>query len=82
MGVGFGRRPISSRAQVNIHGPARLAPFVPSNDGRRLRPMTLIDEFFRRCVAIHVARRINGLDVIETLADVMLFVGIPRLHPV
>ncbi len=39
--------------------------------------MTLIDEFSRRCLAIHVARRINALDVIETLADVMLFEGIP-----
>ena len=48
-----------------------------TNDGRRLRLMTLIDEFSRRCLAIHVARRINALDVIETLADVMLFEGIP-----
>jgi putative transposase len=48
-----------------------------TNDGRRLRLMTLIDEFSRRCLAIHVARRINALDVIETLADVMLFGGIP-----
>jgi hypothetical protein len=39
--------------------------------------MTLIDEFSHRCLAIHVARRINALDVIETLADVMLFEGIP-----
>ena len=42
-----------------------------------MRLMTLIDEFSRRCLAIHVARRINALDVIETLADVMLFEGIP-----
>ena len=48
-----------------------------TNDGRRLRLMTLIDEFSRRCLSIHVARRINALDVIETLADVMLFEGIP-----
>ena len=42
-----------------------------------LRLMTLIDEFSRRCLAIRVARRINALGVIETLADVMLFEGIP-----
>ena len=29
--------------------------------GRRLRLMTLIDEFSRRCLAIRVARRINAL---------------------
>jgi putative transposase len=46
-----------------------------TNDGRRLRLMTLIDEFSRRCLAIYVARRINAIDVIETLADVMLFEG-------
>ena len=37
--------------------------------------MTLNDKFCR-CLAIHVARRINALGVIETLADVMLFEGI------
>ena len=34
--------------------------------------MTLIDEFSRRRLAIYVARRINAIDVIETLAAVML----------
>jgi putative transposase len=48
-----------------------------TNDGRRLRLMTLIDEFSRRCLAIRVASRINAIGVIETLADVMLFEGIP-----
>ena len=47
-----------------------------TNDGRRLWLMTLNDKFCR-CLAIHVARRINALGVIETLADVMLFEGIP-----
>ena len=39
--------------------------------------MTLIDEFSRKCLAIHVARRINAIGVIETLADAMLFEGVP-----
>ena len=39
--------------------------------------MTLIDEFTRKCLAIRVARRINAIGVIETLADAMLFEGIP-----
>lgn len=39
--------------------------------------MTLIDEFSRRCLAIRLARRINAVGIIETLADVMLFEGIP-----
>ena len=48
-----------------------------THDGRRIRLMTLIDEFTRKCLDIRVARRINAIGVIETLADVMLFVGLP-----
>ncbi len=40
--------------------------------------MTLIDEFTRECLAIRVARRINSLCVIETMADVMLTRGVPE----
>jgi len=48
-----------------------------THDGRRIRLMTLIDEFTRKCLAIRVARRINAIGVIETLADAMLMNGIP-----
>lgn len=83
------KQPKRSRLWLNDGSCIRLRPAYPShvwsfdfvetrtNDGRRLRLMTLIDEFSRRCLAIRVARRINALDVIETLADVMLFEGIP-----
>jgi transposase InsO family protein len=47
-------------------------------DGRKLRLLTLIDEFTRECLAIRVARWINSFGVIETLADVMLVRGIPE----
>src|SRR4051812_26770676 len=50
-----------------------------THDGRRLRLMTLIDEFTRKCLAIRVARRINAIGVIETLVDAMLFEGTPLL---
>jgi putative transposase len=40
--------------------------------------MTLIDDFTRECLAIRVARRINSLGVIETMADVMLVRGVPE----
>ena len=49
-----------------------------THDGRRIRLMTLIDEFTRECLAIRVARRINSLGVIETLANVRLIHGIPQ----
>ena len=48
------------------------------HDGRKVRLMTLIDEFTRECLAIRVARRINGMGVLETMADVMLVRGIPE----
>ena len=49
-----------------------------THDGRKVRLMTLIDEFTRECLAIRVARRINGLGVLETMADVMLVRGVPE----
>jgi transposase InsO family protein len=49
-----------------------------THDGRKLRLLTLIDEFTRECLAIRVARRINSFGVIETLADVMLIRGVPE----
>ena len=49
-----------------------------THDGRKLRLLTLIDEFTRECLAIRVARRINRFGVIETLADVMLMRGVPE----
>lgn len=49
-----------------------------THDGRKLRLLTLIDEFSRQCLAITVARRLNSLNVIETLAEAMLIYGIPQ----
>lgn len=49
-----------------------------THDGRKVRLMTLIDESTRECLAIRVARRINSLGVLETMADVMLVRGIPE----
>ena len=48
-----------------------------TEDGRSLRLMTLVDEFSRQCLAIKVGRRLNSMDVIETLANAMLEHGIP-----
>jgi putative transposase len=83
------KQPKRSRLWLNDGSCIRLRPEYPNHvwsfdfveaqthDGRRLRLMTLIDEFTRKCLAIRVARRINAIGVIETLADAMLFEGIP-----
>jgi transposase InsO family protein len=49
-----------------------------THDGRTLRILPLIDEYTRECLALRVARRLNSLEVIDTLADVMLGHGIPE----
>jgi len=48
-----------------------------THDGRTMRLLTLVDEFTREALAIKVARKLNSIDVIETLAAVMLTHGIP-----
>ena len=40
--------------------------------------LTMIDEYTRRCLTIHCARRIGAIQVIEQLADVMISNGIPE----
>jgi transposase InsO family protein len=49
-----------------------------THDGRGVRLLTLIDEYTREALAIRVARRLNSLNVIETLADAMLLRGVPE----
>jgi putative transposase len=38
--------------------------------------LVVIDEYTRECLALRVARRLGSLQVIETLADVMLVHGV------
>jgi hypothetical protein len=40
------------------------------------RILVVIDEYTRECLALRVARRLGSLQVIETLADVMLVHGV------
>lgn len=49
-----------------------------THNGRTLRLLVLIDEYTRECLAIRVARRLGSYEVIEALADVMLWRGIPE----
>ena len=49
-----------------------------TEDGRRVRILTLIDEYTRECLALPVERRMGSRQVIETLADVMLWRGVPE----
>ena len=46
--------------------------------GRKIRMLTLIDEFSRTCLTVHCARHIGADDVIEQLAHAMIVHGIPE----
>jgi transposase InsO family protein len=49
-----------------------------THDGRRLRLLTVIDEYTRECLAIRVARRITSNDVLYLLSELFLEHGIPE----
>ena len=49
-----------------------------THDGRKLRLLTVIDEYSRECLAIRVARHITSHDVLYTLSELFLDHGIPK----
>ena len=49
-----------------------------THNGRRLRMLNIIDEFTHECLAIHVARRLKSVDVIDALSDLFILRGVPR----
>lgn len=53
--------------------------FVADNlfDGRKLRALTVVDQYSRECLAIHVGQRLTGEDVVQ----VMQRVAFKRGHP-
>lgn len=52
--------------------------FIRDAYGGKIRMLTMIDEFSRKCLTIHCARRIGSIQVIEQLANVMVVHGIPQ----
>jgi len=46
-------------------------------DGRKIRMLTIVDEFTRECLAIDVARSLKSDDVLEQLAWLMATRGVP-----
>jgi transposase InsO family protein len=48
-----------------------------THDGKAFRMLTVIDEFSRECLAVHVARRLRSDDVLHLLADLFADRGPP-----
>lgn len=51
--------------------------FVSDNlfNGRRIRALTIVDNFSRECMAIHVDKKISGSSVVQVLERLRLFEG-------
>jgi transposase InsO family protein len=48
-----------------------------THDGKAFRMLTVIDEFTRQCLAIHVDRKLNSESVLECIADLFVKHGPP-----
>ena len=51
--------------------------FDRTADGRKLRMLTVVDEYTRECLAIEVARRLTSQEVLAVLADLFVRHGPP-----
>lgn len=48
------------------------------HDGRAIRILVILDEYSRECLCIFVSRRITSHDVVEQLAELFIYRGIPK----
>jgi len=48
-----------------------------TRDGRKIRMLTVIDEFTRECLAIEIARGLRSQDVLAVLGELMVRRGVP-----
>jgi transposase InsO family protein len=84
------RQPRRGRLWLNDGSCIRLRPERPrhvwaydfvedrTHDGRKIRMLTVIDEFTRECLAITVARKLSSDDVLATLTDLFVEHGPPE----
>ena len=49
-----------------------------TRDGRRLRLLTIVDEYTRECLAIEVGRSLTSEDVLRVLATLFVYRGVPE----
>ncbi|MEM6900361.1 MAG: IS3 family transposase [Pseudomonadota bacterium] len=48
-----------------------------TDDGKAFRTLNILDEHSRECLAIRVKRKLNSVDVIDTLTDLFILRGAP-----
>ncbi len=52
--------------------------FDQLSDGRKIKLMTVVDEYTRESLAVEVSRSIKGIDVVQTLEKIIRIRGKPR----
>jgi len=84
------RQPKRSRLWLNDGSCIRLRPqhkdhvwaydfvLTRTHEGRAVRLLTIVDEYTRECLQIRVARRLNSESVLESLAALFVYRGVPR----
>jgi putative transposase len=81
-----GRRKLPAIARVPL--PQATAPnqrwsmdFIHDqlSSGRRFRTLTLVDDFTRQCLALHVDTSIGGITVVDVLEKLALTRGLPKV---
>ena len=83
------KQPKRSRLWLNDGSCVRLRPehedhvwsydfvFDRTEDGRQLKILTMVDEYTRECLCLHMDRSITAEDVIGLLAGIMIERGVP-----
>lgn len=49
-----------------------------THDGKKLKMLTIVDEFSKECLAIRVKRKMTADDVIDVLSDLFIIMGMPE----
>ncbi len=78
MGISGRLRCMRLRATAPNHVWSYDFVFIRDAYGGKIRMLTMIDEFTRKCLTIYCARRIGSIQVIEQLANAMIIHGIPE----
>ena len=83
------QQPKRARLWLNNGSCIRLRPEHPNHvwsydfvearthDGRKIRLLNVLDAYTRECLAIRVARKLKGIDVIDVLSDLFILRGVP-----
>lgn len=83
------KQPKRGRLYYNDGSCIRLKPLYPNHvwsydfvsdrlaNGKKIRMLTVIDEYSRRCLAIEVAHNLRSDDVLDVLSNLFLVEGIP-----